>query len=51
MQAMASHASGYLAREWIPARSARAFREQIERLRSIPYAIIIIIIFFQNQGL
>ena len=36
MQAMASLRSGYLAREWIPARSARAFREQIERLGSIP---------------
>ena len=39
MQAMASPASGYLAREWILARSARGFREQIERLGSIPYAI------------
>ena len=35
MQAMASIRSGYLPREWIPARSARAFREQIERLGSI----------------
>ena len=33
MQAMASHASGYLAREWIPARSARAFREHASDLR------------------
>ena len=35
MQAMASHASGYLAREWIPARSARAFREHASDLRRI----------------
>ena len=46
MQAMASHASGYLAREWIPARSARAFREQIERLGSIPYAIKFVFFWF-----
>ena len=36
MQAMASIPSGYLTREWIPARSARTFREQIESLGSIP---------------
>ena len=35
MQAMASPASGYLAREWIPARSARAFREHASDLRRI----------------
>ena len=32
-------------------REARAFREQIERLGSIPYAIKFVLVFFQNQGL
>ena len=50
MQAMASHASGYLAREWIPARSARAFREQIERLGSIPDAVKFVFFWFSKSG-
>ena len=50
MQAMASHASGYLARGKIPARSARAFREQIERLGSIPYAIKFVFFCFSKSG-
>ena len=48
MQAMPSIRLGYLPREWIPARSARAFREQIERLGSIPYAIkLFFFVFFK----
>ena len=47
---MASPASGYLAREWIPATSARAFREQIERLGSIPYAIKFVFFCFSKSG-